>query len=231
MTDPFIDYISQLVTEHKLVLFDAVLAQRTRYLTVVLEDIFRSQNASACLRTCDCFGVQDVHVIESEHELTIDRRVVRGAAQWLTIHRHNEHARNTRPCIESLKQQGYRVIATTANDDHATLLPDYDVTQKTALVFGTEGEGLSDEAISMADGLLKIPMYGFTECFNISVALALCLQDLTTRLRESDASWQLSDEERDELRAGWLMHVLAERLPQIRRDFDRRQRAASSETT
>lgn len=222
MSDPFIDYISQFVTEHKRALFETVLEQRTRHFTVVLEDIFQSQNASACLRTCDCFGIQDVHVVENLNELTINRLVVRGATQWLTIHRHGDRRYNTAACIESLRQDGYRVIATSSNDDDATLLPDYDVSQKTALMFGTEGDGLSQEAKALADGFLKVPMFGFTDCFNISVALALCLQNLTMRLRRSSVRWGLSDKERDELRAEWIKQVLQDRLPTLQREFRRR---------
>jgi len=222
MTDPFIEYVSELVTEHKRALFDAVLEHRTRHITVVLEDIFQSQNASACLRTCDCFGVQDVHVIENINELTINRLVVRGAAQWLTIHRHNAHRHNTGPCLDALKQRGYRIVATSSSEGDPVLLPDFDITQKTALVFGTEGDGLSNEATTRADAVLKIPMYGFTDCFNISVALALCLQDLTARLRNSGVEWHLQDEEKYALRAEWIENVLEERLPELEREFRRR---------
>src|SRR5690606_6445657 len=128
-----------------------------------------SDNASACLRSCDCFGVQDVHVIENEHEFRVSRMISVGAAQWLSLHHHTTQAQNTLTCIARLREQGSRIVATASSDD-ATPLEDLDVTPPTALLFGTEKAGLSPEALEQADEVLCVPTYGFTESLNVSVA-------------------------------------------------------------
>lgn len=218
-SDPeFIEFLSQFVTDHKLALFDRIVRERTRHLTVVLEDLYQPQNASACLRSCDCFGIQDVHVIENRHEFRVNRDVALGGAQWLTLHRYNEGDENTRACIERLKRRGYRILATSPNRP-GTRLEDVDVEPKTALVFGAELEGLSHVALEQADGVLMIPMHGFTESYNISVALALCLYELTRKLRTSSVDWRLTEREREEVRAAWIRQVIGEKLPYLERRF------------
>lgn len=221
MHPELVEYLAQFVSPHKLRRFDEVLAERTRHLTVVLEDIFQPHNASACLRNCDCFGVQDVHVIENRYRFSISRDVSLGASQWLTLYRYQDNSDNTLSCIRTLKRQGYRVIATTPCDD-GCLLSEYDVGRKTALMFGTELDGLSATALENADGLLTIPLRGFTESLNLSVALALCLHDLTSRLRALEVDWQLGDGEKCEIRADWIRTVLQKRLKQHETAFYRR---------
>lgn len=214
------EFLSQFMTEHKRALFDRVVRERTRHLTIVLENLFHSQNASACLRSCDCFGIQDVHIIEGRHQFRVNRDVALGGAQWLDLHRYadGDGEQNTETCVAALKQRGYRILA-AAPDLDGTSLHDVDVEQKTALLFGGELEGLSETATDLADGLVRIPMYGFTESFNVSVAVALCLYELTSRLRRLHVNWRLSDEEIKELRAAWIRLVLGETLPYLERRF------------
>lgn len=221
MHPELVEFLARFVSPHKLRRFDEVLARRTRHLTVVLEDIFQQHNASACLRTCDCFGVQDVHVIENRYDFAVSRDVALGASQWLTVRRYRGEADNTLTCIRALKRQGYRVMATTPSDD-ACPLDAYDAAQKTALMFGTEMDGLSPTALEHADGLLTIPLCGFTESLNLSVALALCLNDLTNRLRRLDMDWELTDEEKFEIRGAWVRTVLKKRFKQHEAAFYRR---------
>lgn len=177
---------------------------RTRYITLVLEDIFQAQNASAVIRTCDCFGIQDLHVIENYNSYKLNPDVVMGASKWVDLHRHHKEERNTLSTISKLKSQGYRIVATTPHTNDI-LLPDFDLSKgKAAFFFGTERTGLSDEVMNNADEFVKIPMYGFTESFNISVSAALVLSHLTTALRRSNVEWRLSDNEKLELNLKWL---------------------------
>ncbi len=203
-----IEYLKALVTEERMQVLQNVLNQRTRHLTVVLEDIFQPQNASAVLRTCDCFGVQDVHIIENSNEYQINPDVVLGASKWLSISNYKEKDNNTKETLQMLKEKGYRIVATSphAPDDS---FAKFDVTkQKTALVFGTELTGISEVVKENADEFLKIPMYGFTESFNISVSAALLLQQLTMKLRKSEVAWQLEDEEKEKLLIEWLLKTI-----------------------
>ena len=213
-----IAHLTPLVTENRWNRFQEVLAQRTKYLTVVLENIYQPLNASAVLRSADCFGIQDVHVIENFNEFTPDREVAMGSSRWLNIQHYNEEDNNTLQCIQKLKKEGYRIVATTPHKNNCNL-HDFDLTKgKTALLFGTEMEGLSDVALQEADEYLKIPMYGFTESFNLSVAVAVCLQHLSHRLRKEKIDWQLNEDDKEEILLKWLRCSI-DRCEVVEKDF------------
>jgi tRNA (guanosine-2'-O-)-methyltransferase len=203
MNRDLLTYLEGFVTEKRKELFKTVLDQRTRHFTLVLENIYQQHNSSAVVRSCDIFGVQDVHVIENTYTSKVSRHVARGSQKWLTFHRYKKDTNNTADCFAKLKQDGYQIIATTPHND-SCYLHDFDIAQKSAFVFGVEKEGVSDYVMQNADGFLKIPMVGFTESLNISVAAAIILENLTTRLRQSELNWQLSDEEKAALYAEWI---------------------------
>lgn len=183
-------HLEGFITPERKQRFLEVLANRTRYLTVALEDVYQLHNASAVIRSCDVFGVQEAHLIEGRFGNRLDKKIAMGAQQWVDIHRHS----GSRACIENLRRKGYRIIATTPREA-STPLHDFTLEGPTALFFGTEKEGLSQEVLEQADGALYIPMFGFTESLNISVAAAIALQDLSTRLRQSKLPWQLTEDE------------------------------------
>ncbi len=203
-----IKHLSDFVTEQRLTKFNQVLVSRTNYVTVVLEDIFQSHNASAVLRTCDCFGVQNVFVIENRNKFTPNNEVSLGASNWLTLNSSNVNHINTKDTLLDLKSKGYRIVATTPHNN-AVMLNDFDITKgKFALLFGTELTGLTNEAIAIADEYVKIPMYGFTESFNISVSAAIILSNVIERLKKSDINWELSDSEKDNILLDWLKNSI-----------------------
>jgi tRNA (guanosine-2'-O-)-methyltransferase len=195
------------VSEHKQKLIEDVLARRTRFLTVVLEDIYQSHNASAVIRSCDCFGVQDVHIIEGRNKYRVNPYVVQGAAKWINVNKYSGETSSS-DCLAALKQKGYRLVGTTPATAGTIGLKDYQITKKTALIFGTEETGISKASLGMVDDLIQIPMRGFTESFNISVSAAICLYDLTNKLISSGAAWQLSDSEVDEIRLNWFRKIV-----------------------
>jgi tRNA (guanosine-2'-O-)-methyltransferase len=209
MGDDLLTYLASYVTKKRQALFDKVLSDRTRYITVVLEDIYQSQNASAVLRTCDCFGIQDVHVIENRNEFNVNNEVALGASKWLSITKYNQEQNNSLTAINSLKEKGYRIIATTPHSD-SKLLPDFDLTKgKAALVFGSELPGVTTSILDQADEFLKIPMYGFTESFNISVSVAIILNELSGRLRKFDHKiWKLNEAEKKDLKLQWIKNTV-----------------------
>jgi len=204
----YYSYLLQYISDNKAGLFDKVSKDRTRYLTLVVENIFQSHNASAILRSCDLFGVQDIHIVENNNSYEVNKDVALGSSKWLNIERYNEDIYNTKKAYKALREQGYRIVATTphAND---CLLDDLPLDKgKIALVFGTELEGLSDFAIENADEFVKIPMYGFTESFNISVSAALAMHHITEKLRKSDISWRLGESERLDIQIQWAKKVI-----------------------
>ena len=200
-------YLKQFVTENRQQRLSEIIANRTRHVTVVLEDLFQAQNISAVLRTCDCYGVQDVHVIQHRNEFEANKEISMGADKWLTIYEYPHSEHNVKDCIDRLHEQGYWVAATLPDERKRTIF-DLPVEQKTAFLFGTELTGLSEEAIKYADGNVLIPMYGFTESFNISVCAALSLFYLTEKMRASDIKWRLTDEEQTTLKLYWSMQVI-----------------------
>ena len=195
---------TQLFSPHKRQLFDKLVLNRTRHICVVLEDIFQPHNASAVLRSCDCFGVQDVHVVENHNKYAPNSDVTMGSDKWVDFYKHPDILQT----YDQLRQKGYRIIATLPHEND-TLITQLDISQPTALVFGTELTGLSQEAIDQADGYVKVPMYGFTESFNISVCAALSLFYLTERMRANPSiHWQLSPLEQITLKLYWSMQVI-----------------------
>ena len=195
--------LAEYVTPEKQKKMDEVLALRTRYITPVLEDVFQPHNASAIIRSTECFGVQEVHCVQDKYRFNVNQGVARGAAYWMNIRSHA----SMQSCIASLKEQGYRIVATTPHTD-AYDLHDLPIDQKTALLFGTELTGLSEYSMANADTFVKIPMVGFTESFNVSVSVALCLYDVTQRLRRSSIKWQLTDEEKEDIRLQWYKRIV-----------------------
>jgi tRNA (guanosine-2'-O-)-methyltransferase len=196
-----------IITPNKIEMFDRIASERTRYLTLALEDVFQEHNASAVIRTCDCFGIQDLHAIEKKHKYVLQRKIALGAGRWIDLFRYLDRGESTQDCIDSLKSKGYALVATSPHLDaytHHNLPLDKPV----ALFFGTEHHGLSETVMENADYHMKIPMYGFTESFNLSVSVALVVQTLRQRLTLSDIQWKLSESEQVQLKIDWCAEIL-----------------------
>ncbi len=222
-----IDYLSQFVTERRFNLLRKVASERTRYITIALEDIYQSHNASAVLRTCDCLGIQDVHIIENKNRYNLNPDVELGSAQWLSLHKHSGQTNPALTAIAGLKSQGYRIVATSPHTNDVSL-DDFDLSKgPVAILFGTEMRGLTDETLAAADEFLRIPMSGFTESFNISVSAAIVLYTLTHHLRKSEIRWQLTDFEIDTVILEWLRKTIHDSdLLEKRFIFDQQNRGA-----
>ena len=197
-------FLSELVTERRLDRMEEVLSQRTRYITVALEDIYQSQNASAVLRTCECFGVQDVHIIENFNCFNVNPMVLKGSDKWLNIRRHNGSGNNSFEAVQSLKSEGYRIVATSLHEGSIELNSFNVERGKFAVVFGNEHQGVSKDMMALADEFLKIPMLGFTQSLNISVSAGIIVSRLMERIRGGSIRWQLTNQEKSVLRSQWL---------------------------
>lgn len=201
----YLEYLEGFITENRRDSFLRILQQRTKHFTIAIEDVYQLHNTSAVLRTCEVFGIQELHIVEEKWGKKIDKEIALGAQKWVDTHRYN----TTQMCIDNLKSQGYKIIATTPHTD-SCYLDDFDISERSAIFFGTERHGLTQEVLSQADGFLKIPMYGFTESLNISSSAAIIIQSLSTRLRKSGISWQLSEEELLEKRIDWARKSIKE---------------------
>jgi len=191
-------YLEDFISEERKERFIQVLEERTKFITVAIEDVYQMHNTSAVLRSCEIFGIQDAHIIEARNQKQLDKNIAMGAEQWVDAHSYD----STKSCIDTLKKNGYKIIATTPHKNDC-LLHEFELEEKTALFFGTEKSGLSDEVLMQADGFLKIPMAGFTESFNISVSAAIILQHLSIQLKKSNLNWGLTQEEKLEKRLDW----------------------------
>ncbi len=198
-----LDYLETFLTENRKTRFEKVLAQRTKHFTVATEDVYQLHNTSAVMRSCDIFGIQEVHIVEEVNSKSIDREIAMGAQKWVDLNRYH----TTKACINDLKTNGYQIVATTPHVEDCDLI-DFDSSKKSCFFFGRETEGLSQHVIDNADCFLKIPMVGFTESLNISVSAAIILQHVTAQLRKSDIRWQLTEEELIEKRFDWIKKTI-----------------------
>lgn len=196
--DILLSYLENFITEERKNRFTEILQHRTKHFTVAVEDVFQMHNTSAVVRSCEVFGIQEVNLIEERYGKRLDTKIAMGAQKWVDTFRYE----NTQNCIDSLRQKGYQIVATTPHTN-VYFLSDFDISPKSAFFFGTEKEGLSKLVLDQADTYLKIPMVGFTESLNISVCVAIILQQLTEKLRKSNISWQLSEEEMKAIRIDW----------------------------
>ena len=199
----------KIITPSKKEMFERIAAQRTRHLTIALENVYQEHNASAVLRTCDCFGIQELHVIEKDNQYKVQRDIALGAGRWVDMYNYDQGPDPTLDCISKLRSKGYRIIATTPHTNDQTI-HNLDLDTPAALIFGTERRGISQEVIEQADAFVKIPMYGFTESFNISVSAAITLHTLRERLEKSAIEWKLNDEEQVLLKLKWCRKILRE---------------------
>ena len=199
----YLNFLENILTDNRKEKFLKVLKNRTNHFTIAVEDIFQMHNTSAVMRSCEVFGIQELNVIEQRYGKSIDKEIAMGAQKWVDINTYD----SITDCVDTLKNKGYQIIATTPHDNDC-LMDDFDITKPSALFFGTERDGLSEEILQRADGFLKIPMVGFTESLNISVSAAIIIQNLTNRLRNSAIDWQLSEEEILVKRLAWAKNSI-----------------------
>lgn len=196
------DHLLSIVNAGRARRIDTILANRTNRITVALENIYQSHNASAVVRSCECFGIQNIHIMESSNPFEPSKSVVQGAAKWVTLHRYRDRGATT-SCLRALKQAGYRIAAMSPEPDSVPIA-ELSVDRPVALCFGSEEPGLSRTARDLADVSVVIPMQGFTRSLNLSVSAGIALEQLGSRLRSSGTGWGLAQAERERLRALWL---------------------------
>ncbi len=206
LVDKKIEYLAEFMLPERFATLRKVVEERTRWMAVCMENTFHPQNASALVRHCDAFGVQDLHTVETLCRFKPNVDIVRGCDQWVTFHRH----RSTAKAVEDLRGRGYRIVATTPHSGDCRP-EDFDVSAgKFALVFGTEHAGISDEMIAAADEFIRIPMCGFVESLNVSAAAAILIYMLSEKVRTSGVDWRLPPDEQAEELLLWMRRSVRE---------------------
>src|SRR5690554_4805342 len=221
MEEKLLQALYQIITPEKVEKFERIAAERTRHVTVAVENLYQEHNASAVMRSCDCFGIQDLHIIEQDNKFSVNRDIALGAAQWVNHYHYTDKLYPTTTCIQSLKDKGYKIAATTSHTD-AYSINNVPIDEPIAFLFGTEQTGLSEKALDLSDYYVKIPMVGFTESFNISVSAALTINTIRTRLEKYDEfNWKLSQEEQTRLKIEWCKKII-KNSDNVVKDFLRR---------
>lgn len=213
--DERVAFLAEFMLPERYATLRRVVEERTRYMTICAENTFHPQNASALVRHCEAFGVQELHAIEFLCGFQANTHIVRGTDKWVDIHRYN----STPEAITHLKGEGYRIVAVTPHTNDLT--PEsFDVTAgKFCLVFGTEKQGISPEVMASADEFVKIPMYGFVESLNVSACAAILIRDMVERLHRSDIDWRLSPEEQSRLLYRWMRESVKDDEGILRKGF------------
>jgi tRNA (guanosine-2'-O-)-methyltransferase len=220
-------YFQQFLTAHKIDLFEKKVLQRTRHFTLILEDLFHPHNASAILRNADCLGLQDIHLIENHHQFKNEKDISLGSRKWLKLTRYNDFDTSSPTCLDQLKEKGYTIAVLSPHHDDIAI-NEYPIEQKTAFILGAEKTGLTDYSLQNADVHVKVPMYGFTESYNVSVTAALTLYDVIHRARKSTIDWQLSKDEQWEVKLAWTLRSIRSSRSLIDHFLKENPEAASS---
>jgi tRNA (guanosine-2'-O-)-methyltransferase len=203
-----VNHLYGYISENKRNLIEKISACRTRFLTLVLEDIEESKDASAVIRTCDIFGIQEINIVENNNRYRINPDVTMGSSKWVDIINYKKPAvNNTLDCIAGLKSRGYSIIAMTPAPSSKSL-EDLQINNKMALMFGSEENGLSETALNEADLMVKIPSYGFTESYTISVSAAIAVHYLRGKLLKKGIQLYLSGDELLDLKLKWIKKVI-----------------------
>ncbi|MBP3424442.1 MAG: RNA methyltransferase [Alistipes sp.] len=208
-----IEYLAQFMLPERLATLQRAVANRTKYMTLLAENMFHPQNASALVRHCEAFGVQNLHTVQTLCKFNPNVDIVRGTDKWIDIHRHN----STAEALAALKSEGYRIIATTPHRESCT--PEsFDVTKgKFAIVMGTEKTGISDEVMAAADEFMRIPMCGMVESLNVSACAAIIVYMLSERMRHEVEGWQLTEQEQTRTLYKWIVQTVKDAEPLLKR--------------
>lgn len=197
------DYLKQFLTDERLRKIEHFSQESSDFVLPVMEDVYQFRNAAAIVRSVEACGFHHVVALEEENVFNPNLKVTKGAETWVKV----EKMPNNLDSLKEIKNRGYKILAVSP-ENNATMLPDYEVKEPIALVFGTELEGVSDEILEFADETLAIPMYGFTKSFNVSVAAAICMYELKQKLMKSGIDYKLSEEKLLEMKIRWTVNSI-----------------------
>ncbi|MCU7618933.1 RNA methyltransferase [Chryseobacterium sp. PBS4-4] len=195
------EYLKQFLTEERLRKIEHFAPESSDFVLPVLEDVYQFRNAAAIVRSVEACGFHKVVALQEENNFEPNLKVTKGADTWVEV----EKLPRNMESFQKIKDKGYKIVVVSL-ENNAKMLPDYEITEPIALVFGTEMEGVSQEILDFADETLAIPMYGFTRSFNVSVAASLCMYELKQKLMKSDIDYKLSEEKLLKMKIRWAVN-------------------------
>ncbi len=201
-------YVEGFMTEERKESLHKILENRTKHIVLVAENLFDEHNIHAMIRSSECLGIQDFYSMSKKNSLMKKNKVTRGALQWTDIYNFEDEQVPTKACIDNLRAKGYKVYSTSSNIETSITPFNISIDSPIAIIMGNEHEGVSPLALELSDGVIKIPMYGFTESYNVSVAASLLLQPLIERIRQSEINWRLTAIEKRDLYYKWIWYSI-----------------------
>lgn len=196
-------YLQQFLTEERLRKIEHFSAQSSDFVLPVMEDVYQFRNAAAIVRSSEACGFHKIVALQKHNVFNPNLEVTKGADTWVEVEKLPARIES----LKEIRQRGYKIVAVSP-EKNSTLLPNFRIDEPIALTFGTEWEGISEEILDFADETLMIPMYGFTQSFNVSVAAAICLYELKQKLVKTQTPHLLNDEKRLRLKIRWAVNSI-----------------------
>ena len=209
-------YLKQFLTDERLQKIEHFAAESSNFVLPVMEDVYQFRNAAAIVRSVEACGFHKIVAMESENVFNPNLRVTKGAETWVEVEKLPHHLDS----LKEIKNRGYKILE-VSHENNPTMIPDYQINEPVALVFGTELEGVTDEILEFADETLAIPMYGFTKSFNVSVAAAICVYELKQKLIKSNIDYKLSEEKLWRMKVRWAVNSIRSGV-EILTDFQKK---------
>ncbi|ANF49779.1 rRNA methyltransferase [Chryseobacterium glaciei] len=197
------EYLKQFLTDERLRKIDHFSPESSDFVLPVMDDVYQFRNAAAIIRSVEACGFHKVVAMEEENVFDPNLTVTKGAETWVEVEKMPKNIDS----LQKIKDRGYKILAVSL-EKNAVMLPDYQITEPIALVFGTEMAGVSEEVIDFADETLAIPMFGFTRSYNVSVAAGICMYELKQKLINSNLDYKLSDEKLLKMKIRWAVNSM-----------------------
>lgn len=197
------DYIKQFLTDERLEKIEHFAPESSDFVLPVLEDVYQFRNAAAIVRSVESCGFHKVVALQEENNFEPNLRVTKGADTWVEVEKLPRNIAS----LQKIKDRGYKIVAVSL-ENNAKMLPEYEITEPIALVFGTEMEGVTQEILDFADETLAIPMYGFTRSFNVSVAASICMYELKQKLMKSSIDYKLDEYKLMKMKIRWAVNSI-----------------------
>lgn len=200
---PLYQYLQQFLTQERFEKIDFFATQSSDFVLPVMEDVYQFRNAAAIVRSAEACGFHKIIAMEKHNVFQPNLDLTKGADTWVEV----EKVPAKLSSIKEIKNRGYKIVAVSP-EKNAVSLPDFEITEPVALTFGTEWKGVSDEILDFADETLSIPMYGFTQSFNVSVAAAICFYELKQKLIKANVSHFLDEEKALRMKIRWAVNSI-----------------------